>query len=585
MPEQVNAIDRRTRYEELRAALWSERMSGFDSHWRDLADNFMPRRVRWTVEDRNKGDRRNQDIIDSTGRFSARTLASGLHSGLTSPARPWLKLTTPNQDLAEFGPVKRWLHTVTQRMLVLFATTNLYNVLPLVYLDMGIFGTAAMAIVGDVRDLFRCYSYPIGSYALGLDHRNVVGTFTREYELTVRQVVESFGVQPNGRDIKWDRISRTVRDLWDRSSYEVAVPVCWMVKPNDLRYERASGPRPAKFLPYASCHWEYGSSEPVFLRESGFKNNPIMAPRWDVTGEDSYGTDSPGMTALGDTQQLQSMQLEKAKAIAKQVDPPVVAPSQIRGHKTSLLAGDITYVDLREGMQGMRSVYDVNLNLRDLTADIREVQYRIQRAFYEDLFLMLARSDEVRGTQPPTAREIDERHEEKLLALGPVLERTNDELLDPIVDRVYNMMDEAGLFPPPPPELEGVVLKVEYISILAQAQKLVGVVGQDRFLQSAAMLAEQFPEVKFKIDTNRVINNYADMLGVDPSIVRSDEDADAMREQAAQAVQQQAESEQMVNAAKAAKDASQAPLTGDSVLNRLVSGTNQPGAIAAPPTG
>jgi GH25 family lysozyme M1 (1,4-beta-N-acetylmuramidase) len=129
------------------------------------------------------------------------------------------------------------------------------------------------------------------------------------------------------------------------------------------------------------------------------------------------------------------------------------------------------------------------------------------------------------------------------------------------------------------------VLKVEYISILAQAQKLVGVVGQDRFLQSAAMLAEQFPEVKFKIDTNRVINNYADMLGVDPSIVRSDEDADAMREQAAQAVQQQAESEQMVNAAKAAKDASQAPLTGDSVLNRLVSGTNQPGAIAAPPTG
>jgi len=236
-------------------------------------------------------------------------------------------------------------------------------------------------------------------------------------------------------------------------------------------------------------------------------------------------------------------------------------------------------------MQGMRSVYDVNLNLRDLTFDIQQVQYRIQRAFYEDLFLMLARSDEQRGTQPPTAREIDERHEEKLLALGPVLERTNDELLDPIVDRVYAMMEAAGLFPPPPPEIEGVILKPEYISILAQAQKLVGVVGQDRFLQSTAVLAQEFPEVKFKIDTNRVVNNYAEMLGVDPRIVRSDEAANELQKASADAAIQQQQSEQMVNAAKAAKDASQAPVTGDSVLNRLLTGAQQPGAITAPPTG
>jgi len=584
MPQYLNPLDRRTRYEELRGSLWSERQSGFDAHWRDLADNFMPRRVRFTIEDRNKGDRRNQDIIDSTGRFSARTLSSGLHSGLTSPARPWLKLTVPNQDLAESGPVKRWLHVVTQRMLTLFSTTNLYNVLPLVYLDMGIFGTAAMSIVADSKDLFRCYSYPIGSYALGQDHRGLVCTFVREYELTVRQVVENFGVQPNGRDIKWDTISRTVRNLWDKGSYEVAVPVCWLVKPTDLQAPPGAGAR-AKYLPFASCHWEYQSNEPMFLRESGFKTNPIMAPRWDITGEDTYGTDCPGMTALGDTQQLQSMQLEKAKAISKQVDPPVVAPSQIRGMKTSLLAGDITYVDLREGMQGMRSVYDVNLNLRDLTFDIQQVQYRIQRAFYEDLFLMLARSDDQRGAQPPTAREIDERHEEKLLALGPVLERTNDELLDPIVDRVYSLMDAAGLFPPPPPELEGVILKPEYISILAQAQKLVGVVGQDRFLQSTLALAQEYPEVKFKIDMNRVVNDYGDMLGVDPRIIRSDEEADQLKQAAADAVQQQAQTEQLATAAKAAKDASAAPVTGDSVLNRLMTSAQAPGAITAPPTG
>lgn len=579
MPPYLDAIDKRTRYEALRASLWSERQSGFDAHWRDLADNFMPRRVRWTVEDRNKGDRRNQDIIDSTGRFSARTLASGLHSGLTSPARPWLKLTTPDQELADYGPVREWLYIVTQRLLVLFATTNLYNVLPTVYGDLGIFGTAAMGIVGDTRDLFRCYSYPIGSYALGQDHRGMVATFVREYELTVRQVVEEFGVKPNGRDIEWKGISKTVRALWDRGSYETAVPVAWLVKPNDYADPSKTI---AKYLPYASCHWEYASTEPVFLRESGFKNNPIMAPRWDVTGEDTYGTDCPGMTALGDTQQLQAMQEEKAKGIAKQVDPPVVAPSQIRGMKTSLLAGDITYVDVREGMQGMRSVYDVQLNLRDLTFDIQQVQYRIQRAFYEDLFLMLARSDEQRGTQPPTAREIDERHEEKLLALGPVLERTNDELLDPIVDRVFTLAEGMGLFPDPPPELRGVRLKVEYISILAQAQKLVGVVGQDRFLQSMQILAAEFPEIKFKIDVNRVVNNYQDMLGVDPRVVRSDEDADHLRDAAAKAVNDQAEAENLAKQAGAVKDVATAPLTGDSVLNRLLGNLNTPGSTGAP---
>jgi hypothetical protein len=179
------------------------------------------------------------------------------------------------------------------------------------------------------------------------------------------------------------------------------------------------------------------------------------------------------------------MQKKKGQLISKAVDPPLVGPSTLRTQKTSLLAGDITYNDSRDGMAGLRPIHEVRLEgFQHLTSDMREVQFRIQRAFYEDLFLMIATSDEKLGAQRPTAREIDERHEEKLLALGPVLERTNDELLDPIVDRAFDLMETNGLLPPPPEELHGVKLKVEYISILATAQKLVGVAAQDRFLQS-----------------------------------------------------------------------------------------------------
>jgi len=494
-----------------------------------------------------------------------------------------MRLTTPDVDLAEFGPVREWLHVVTTRMLTVFATSNLYNVLPLVYLDLGIFGTAAMAIVADARNLFRCYSYPIGSFALGPDNRGLTTTFVRDYQLTVRQVVESFGRPVDGGELDWTRMSRFVKDRWDRGDYESPVDVSWMVTPNPAA-DRAR--LEARFLPWSSCHFETASADGTLLRESGFPVFPVMAPRWDITGEDSYGTDCPGMTALGDIKQLQIMQRRKGQLLAKAVDPPLAGPSSLRTTKTSLLAGDITYVDVREGMQGLKPIHEIHLEgLQHLTADIGEVQHRIQRAFYEDLFLMLARSDASRGRQRVTAREIDEWHEEKLLALGPVLERTNDELLDLIVDRVYQLMDEAALLPPPPLEVQGVALKVEYISILSQAQKLVGVASQDRFLQTAANLMATFPHVKHKLNVFQAMDDYADMLGVDPRIVIATDAALAAVAGEQQALQAQAAAAQAQQLAAAAKDASQTPLTGDSALDRIVQGINSGMGPAPAPAG
>ena len=83
--------------------------ASFDSHWRELGEYYFPRRPRFFSTDRNKGDKRSQQIVDSTPRFAARTLQSGLHAGLTSPSRPWMRLTTPDTKLSEVGPVKIYL--------------------------------------------------------------------------------------------------------------------------------------------------------------------------------------------------------------------------------------------------------------------------------------------------------------------------------------------------------------------------------------------------------------------------------------------------------------------------------------------
>lgn len=577
---------KRARYELLRAALVSERQAGgFDAHWRDLGDHLLPRRTRFWAGDRNRGDKRNQNIIDSTGRFAARTLASGLHAGLTSPARPWFKLTTPDPDLAEFGPVKEWLHVVTTRMRMVFAQTNLYNALPVVYGDIGTFGTGAMAVVGDTKDLFRTFTYPLGSYALAMDERGVVNTFYREYELSVRNVVKMFATTPNGTSLDMRNLSTRVKNLWERADYEQPVRIGWLVQPNEDRNPRALSA--ARRMPFTSCHFEIdqetldeGAREDKFLRESGFETFPIFAPRWDITGEDAYGTDCPGMTALGDVRQLQIMARRKGQLLAKAVDPPLKGPSALRTQKTSLVAGDITYVDTREGMQGLAPIHEVRLEgYQHLVQDINDVRFLVRRAYYEDLFLMLAMSDPARGAQPITAREVEERHEEKLIALGPVLERTNDELLEPLIDRTYVLMEQAGLIPDPPPELEGVDLRVEFVSILAQAQKLVGVVGQDRFVASTLPLAQVFPEVRHKIKVFSIVDGYADMLGVDPRQVRSDEEAQALADQEAQMQQAMLAAQQAKDLGQAASAAGGKPIAEGSPLDAVLGG-GQAGATA-----
>jgi hypothetical protein len=580
---------KRAHYERRWSELKGER-SSWDAHWQELSSYMQPRRTRFVSSGRNRGSKANQKIIDSTGRLAARTLQSGLHAGLTSPARPWFKLTTPDPSLAKQAAVREWLHEVTSLMQTIFSQTNLYNALPLVYGDIGVFGTGAMAILDDNEDVFRARAFPIGSYCLDTDNRDRVNTFMRVYEMTVGQIVAEFGGEEGralepGQDIHWDNISAEIKEQWDRGEYSTEYEILWAVGPNpDFKPDSLL----AKDLPWASCYLERVSqashrSDAVehqkILRQGGFHEFPVMAPRWEVEGEDSYGTSSPGMDVLGDVKQLQSMHRKKAVAVEKLVDPPLVGPTALRNQKTSLLSGDITYVDTREGMQGLRAMHEININLQHLREDIAETQFRVRRAFYEDLFLMLAQGDPYRGAQPITAREVEERHEEKLLALGPVLERTNDELLDPLIDRVFGMMLRNQLVPEPPQEIRGVNLKVEYVSVMAQAQKLVGVVGQDRFLTTMVPLTQVFPELRHKVRIFHFADAYAEMLGVDPKGIVPDDEANEARDAEAQAAAAAQEAQVMQQTAQAMKDASQAPMSGDTALTRLAGAGAAPGGL------
>ena len=103
--------------------------------------------------------------------LAARTLESGMHAGLTSPARPWMKLETPDPSLNRRPSVKAWLREVEDRMYRVFKLSNFYTELPSVYGDMGLFGTAAVGMFEDAHDVLRCKVFPVGSYGIMVDGR------------------------------------------------------------------------------------------------------------------------------------------------------------------------------------------------------------------------------------------------------------------------------------------------------------------------------------------------------------------------------------------------------------------------------
>ncbi|HXF44849.1 MAG TPA: portal protein [Burkholderiaceae bacterium] len=547
---------KRQRYDRLWSYLLNELNSSWRPHWQEINDYVSPRRVRWNNStDRNRGERRNQKIIDAHGSLALRTATAGLMAGVTSPARPWMRLTTPDPDLAEFGPVKEWLYTVTRRMLDVFARSNFYNTLGPFYRDMLAFGTAAELLLEDGTDVLRGYGFPLGSYVIATDDTGRVDTILREFTMTVRQIVRRYGQRDDRTGAaRWDNISHHVRQLWDGGHYENPIEVVHVITPNaDYDPRRLS----AAYKRWASCYFEKASREYIatdrekFLRESGFDRFPALVGRWDLASHDDvYGWPCPGMDALGDIKSLQLLQKRKAQAIEKAYNPPLTGPASLRTTRVSSLPGDITYEDVREGQKGLRAIYDVKPDIQGLLLDIDDHHQRISRAFFEDLFLLLT----LRRDDDPqkTAREVAELHEEKLIMLGPVLDRLDNEVLGPAIDLTFDIMrrfPDRELIPAPPEEIAGVDLRVEYISVLAQAQKLIGVGAIERFWTNVRMIADIRPDAVDKVDTDQMIDELGDEIGVPPRILVPDDKVVAIRDARAQA---QARAEKLAVLAQAA---------------------------------
>lgn len=540
MADNAPRYETQIQYHRRRAEELKQVRQPWESVWQAVADYIEPTRLR--LNSRNEGATSRKHIIDSRATFAYRTLKSGMHSGLTSPARPWFRLTTFDPDLKDYAPVKEYLAAVETAMREVFQQSNIYSSFHTGYGDLGQFGQSVGILVEDDLNTVRMQQLLHGRFWIARDEAGRVTTLYRQFRWSVQRIVARFG---------YAQVSQRIRTLYDNGRYDERFDIWHAIEPRLNRDPRLIDKRNKPFL---SNYWEDGGSErDGLLEESGFDENPLIGPAWELIEEDHYAM-SPGQMALGDVKMLQREQQRKLEAIDKLVRPPMQGPTSMRNNPASLLPGSITYVDDPTG-KGYRPAMDVNLRLGELLEDIKDVRDRLDQVFYADLFLMLSNLE---GIQPRNTFEIAERKEEKLLALGPVLENVYNGQLEPTIDRTYAIMNRRGMLPPPPPELVNQDLKIEYISILAQAQKAVATGAIERSFAFAGQLAAVKPDVLDKLDADEAVDVYFDAVGAPPSLVVPDDKVAEIREaraQKQQAAENAAMAAEIAPAAKAGADA------------------------------
>lgn len=488
----------------------------YEAEWKEIAQYAQPSRSRFLNGEQNRNFKRtNRAIYNSHAILSFRTLTGGMTSGLSSPSRPWFRLSPFDEDLADDSEVKTWLSEVERRMYAFLAGTNFYGAVKSGYAEMGMFGTEACVMVDHQIEGAVCHSLTAGEYWVGLSDASVADTLYRRAPMTVHQVVQSFGLE-NASDF--------VRTAYDTSRYDDMVPVLHAIEPND---ERQADVLTAAGKPWRSAYWDENDGKPErLLRVQGYEEQPFWAPRWDTTGGDTYGT-SPGFDALPDMRELQLQTKRKTEATAFLVKPEKIVPASVK--LTGQAGNNVTAASIDKNTV----VVPYEMPYQAISAIMQDVQRcadAIDRLTYAELFMAITN---MQGVQPRNIEEIASRNEEKLTQLGPVIERVNSEKLEVAIERTFGTMARKRMLPPAPEKLQGAAVKVDFVSILAQMQRMVGIGQIERTVSFIGNLAAQFPDAADRLNIDEIVDDYADRAGAPPKILRSVDDAQELRSQRA----------------------------------------------------
>jgi hypothetical protein len=542
---------------------------------------------RYRVPGNKYAGRRDRKIIKNQAGRSLRTFTSGMANGATPRARPWFYLTTANKQKQNSTSVKRFLAEREAILNEYLQMSNFYRVMTLAYKDVGVFSNAAFAMLPDAK--FGCWFYPfaIGTYAFACDAKGDTNMFTRDFTMSVQQVVKTYGkLTPSGQ-IDWSTLPEWVQAQWKSARYLEDTHISQVICPNPNYVPGKENPFDSstkKFQSYTFIHSagtnippqsssgfrnEKGLGEKEFLKVSGYSYFPVITPRWEVQAEENYGVDGPTQMALSDVMTLQEMEKGRLEAISKLLKPPMVGPASLRRHQASILAGGITYVDDNGAAQGFKPAFEMDPKLADLIADQSEYTQAIRSAYFEDLFLMMSGQETKTHV---TVAEINEKAAERMSALAPVTAQLDQDVNGKVIQNLQIILEEGRRIPPRPPELQGEDLRPEYISVLAQAAKVSMMTSMERGINFTTSVANalQDPTLIKILDGEGYVRKYLEFVAIDPSLVKDEMEFEEIRAEIARTNQMQLEAAQQQQASETAKNLSSAELGKGSLLDTMM---------------
>jgi hypothetical protein len=510
-----------SRYEKLEG-----QRQNWETHWQEVADYMQPRKADVTKQ-RARGDKRMEQVFDSSPIQAVELLAASLHGMLTNPSTPWFTLRFKDEEIENEDEAKLWLEASTDAMYTAFNRSNFQQEIFELYHDLITFGTAAMFIEEDDDDIIKFSTRHINEVFIAENDKGRIDTIYRRFKISARAAMQKFG----------EAVSSDVQSAFKKDPYK-EVEILHAVYP---RSDFNPNKKDKKNMPFESVYIEFKNGNELSV--SGFREFPFVVPRYLKASNEIYGR-SPAMTALPDVKMLNEMCKTTIKAAQKQVDPPLLVPDDGFLLPVRTVPGGLNFY--RSGTRDR--IEPLNIGANNPLGLNMEQQRRdsIRAVFYVNQLMMQD------GPQM-TATEVIQRNEEKMRLLGPVLGRLQSELLKPLIDRVFAILLRNNMLPAAPEFLSGRDIEIEYVSPLAKAQKsteLQSIMRAVEILGSLANVAPVFDYVNF----DNLVKHLADIVGVPQKILKTQSQVNAERQQAQQQQQEMQQMQQLQQVAKAGGD-------------------------------
>jgi len=476
----------------------------WEQHWQDIREYVRPVGMDFNRQSA-KGNRRTQLIFDGTAVNANEELASGLQSFLTNPVERWFEIQT--EDMGEIRDMfegQLWLEMVSDLIYNEYSRpdTGLNQALSEVYSDLSSYGTSVIYQDWSNGHL-RFRSFSLASCFLKEGANGKVDTCYRITKMSTRNVLQEFG-----------RVHHRINDEKDQ---EKEWTVAHMVFPQTDRLTFGYGPTNKK---YASV-WVCEETKSIF-KESGYRTFCYHCPRWSKLPDEVYGR-SPAMTCLPDIKMVNAIERVLIKAAQKIVDPPLMVPSDGFLLPIETSPGSLIFKE-----PGMTETIEPLLIQGDLPVGMElsnQKRDQIRRAFHSDWLRMEKENKEM------TAYEVADRRDEKLRLLAPSLGRIQSELLGPMIERSYELLDFYGYVPQAPGPMLGMLLKVEYVSPASRAQLGAKIIQLGRYIQDLAPAAQIQPDVFDIVDFDEWARQLATARGVSMRVLKSPSRMKQMRDE------------------------------------------------------